>query len=147
MNKQDLITKIIETQHQLSRDLVPHAIESWRKLDVPLAQLKSLFIIATNDHTNFRNLAQDLGVTPGNVTGVVDRLVEQGLVVRNPNPEDRRIIRLQATEKGRALLANLMETHVRHLVQVLEGMSEEDLRAFLQGLSAFIKSIEEYKRA
>jgi DNA-binding MarR family transcriptional regulator len=106
-----------------------------------------LFIIATNDHTNFRNLAQDLCVTPGNVTGIVDRLVEQGLVIRNPSPEDRRIIRVEATEKGRALLANLMETHVRHLTQILEGMSTEDLSAFLQGLSAFIKSMEEHKES
>ncbi len=57
---------------------------------------------------DFKKLAEALGVTPPNVTGIIDRLVEQALVTRTENPEDRRIMLLQTTEKGHELLDNLL---------------------------------------
>jgi DNA-binding MarR family transcriptional regulator len=146
MDKEEVISEIIELQRKMSRGIIPYAIESWRKLDVPLAQLKSLLIIAAKGETNFSTLAQDLGVTPGDVTGIVERLVEQELVARKPNPEDRRIIWLQATDKGRDLLANLMESQTRHMVHILEYMSLEDLESLLRGLSGFIQAVEEHQK-
>ncbi len=143
MDKKDIIRQLASTRYQLMHSLIPYAMDSWRKLDVPLAQLKSLYIIVSRGHTNFRNLAKDLGVTPGNVTGIIDRLVEQGLVVRNPSPEDHRVVRLQATDRGRALVADLVENHVRHMVRALERMSMEDLEALLHGLSGLNQAVQE----
>jgi DNA-binding MarR family transcriptional regulator len=141
MEKQQVIQDIIGLQQQFSRVGLHYAFESWRKLDVPVAQLKSLFVIANKEDTNFRTLAQDLGVTPGNVTGIVDRLVEQGLVSRNPSPEDRRIIRLQATEKGYDLLSNLIDAHTNNMVRILDRMSTEDLLALSKGLTGLIRAL------
>jgi MarR family transcriptional regulator, organic hydroperoxide resistance regulator len=146
MDKKQTIEKIIEAQHHLTHNMVPNIMESWRKLDVPLAQLKSLFIIVTQGEINFRNLAQELDVTPANVTGIIDRLVEQGLVARNPSPEDHRVIRLQATDQGRALMADLVENHIHHLVQALERMSTTDLTALLRGLAALVKALQQSQR-
>jgi DNA-binding MarR family transcriptional regulator len=145
MEKAELIKEIIELQRRLSQVLIPYAMEPWRKLDVPLAQLKSLFIIVMKGDTNFRTLAHDLGVTPGNVTGIVDRLVEQGLASREPGLDDRRTIQLKATDKGRELLTGLTETHTGLMVDILEHMSDEDLNSLLRGLSGFIKAVEEYQ--
>jgi len=146
MDKKEVINEIMELQRRMSQVIIPYAIESWRELDVPLAQLKSLLIITGKGETNFSTLAQDLGVTPGDVTGIVERLVEQDLVSRKPSPEDRRIIWLQATDKGRELLANLMESQTRHMVHILEYMSLEDLQSLLRGLSAFIHAVEEHQK-
>jgi len=49
-------------------------------LSLTIGQLKSLFFIDFEGSTNFKKLATALGVTPPNVTGIVDHLVEQGLV-------------------------------------------------------------------
>jgi DNA-binding MarR family transcriptional regulator len=146
MDKNEVINEIIEMQRRLSQLIIPYAIETWRKLGVPLAQLKSLLIIVGKGETNFTTLAQDLGVTPGDVTGIIERLVEQGLVVRKPNPEDRRIIWLQPTDKGRDLLANLMESQTRHMVHILEYMSLEDLKSLLSGFSAFLHAVEQHQK-
>jgi len=146
MDKKEVINEIMELQRRMSQVIIPYAIKSWRELDVPLAQLKSLLIIAGKGETNFRTLAQDLGVTPGDVTGIIERLVEQGLVSRKPSPEDRRIIWLQATDKGRNLLANLMESQTCHMVYILEYMSLEDLQSLLNGLSGFIHAVVEHQK-
>lgn len=50
-----------------------------------------------------QELAQRLYVTKGNVSGLVDRLVQAGLVERRPIPDDRRSHALHLTEKGRDL--------------------------------------------
>ncbi|MCJ7744343.1 MAG: MarR family transcriptional regulator [Dehalococcoidales bacterium] len=146
MDKKEVMNEIMELQRRMSQVIIPYAIASWRELDVPLAQLKSLLIIAGKGETNFSTLAQDLRVTPGNVTGIIERLVEQGLVSRKPSPEDRRIIWLQATDKGRDLLANLMESQTRHMARILEYMSLEDLKSLLRGLSGFIHAVGEHQK-
>jgi len=146
MDKKEVIDEIIELQRRMSQVIIPYAIDSWRELDVPLAQLKSLLIITCKGETNFSTLAQDLGVTPGDVTGIIERLVMQGLVSRKPSPDDRRIIWLQPTDKGRDLLANLMESQTRHMVYILEYMSLEELQSLLSGFSAFIHAVEEHQK-
>jgi MarR family transcriptional regulator, organic hydroperoxide resistance regulator len=143
-NKAEAISEIINLQQRASKVLASYAIDSWRKLDVPMAQFKSLFIIVNKGDINFSELARDLGVTSGNVTGIIDRLVDQGLVARNPNPEDRREIRLEATEKGRDLLANLMEAQTKDMAQILTHMSLEELKALSLGLSGLIRALGEH---
>ena len=146
MDKKGVISEIMELQQQMSRLIIPYAINSWRELDVPIAQLKSLLIIAGKGETNSSTLAQDLSVTPGDVTGIIERLVAQGLVIRKHSPEDRRVIWLEATDKGRNLLANLMESQTRHMAHILEYMSVEDLQSLSRGLSKFLHAVEAHQK-
>jgi DNA-binding MarR family transcriptional regulator len=146
MEKSELIDEIVTLQRQLNKILGPFAAKPWIDLGLTIAQLKSLFFIADQETTNFKKLAEALGVTPPNITGIVDRLVEQGLVTRNENPEDRRIMLLQATEKGKNLLDNLRETRTVRMAQILTHMSPEDLAMLLKGLKSFVKATEKYRK-
>jgi MarR family transcriptional regulator, organic hydroperoxide resistance regulator len=145
-DKAAVIQEILGLRYRASRIVGGYAFKHWQQLDVPIAQLKSLFIILAREKVNYRTLAMDLGVTPGNVTGIIDRLVEQGLVNRKPDSEDRRIIWLEASEKGCELFSNLMETEARHTVRILEYMNRDDLIAFAKGLVGFINAVEKYQK-
>jgi MarR family transcriptional regulator, organic hydroperoxide resistance regulator len=146
IGRDQAIEEIAGFQERLQRVFLNSEFEHWCKLDVPIAQLKSLFIIVHRDGTNSRTLAQYLGVTQGNVTGIVDRLVQQGLVVRNPNSNDRRIIPLEATAAGRQLLTDLIEGQTKHLARILSAMSLEEVGYLHKGLAAFVRSAEEYQK-
>ncbi|MFC1961965.1 MarR family winged helix-turn-helix transcriptional regulator [Chloroflexota bacterium] len=143
MDKTKLIEEVIKLRIEASQLLGRFAQEAWKNLDVPLAQLKSLFMITCEGTTNFRKLSDNLGVTPGDVTGIIDRLVKQGLVSRGEDPQDRRVITLQATDKGRILLADLRESRANQIAQILARMNSEELRSLSYGLSAFIRSLKE----
>jgi DNA-binding MarR family transcriptional regulator len=145
MGKSQLIQEIVELERQVGRIMGQHAQIIWIDSGLTLTQLKSLFLIANKGSTNFRKLAKALGVTPSNVTGIVDRLEEQGLVSRTQNPEDRREMTLQATDRGKALVSNLKEVGVKHMTQILSLLSLRELSALAQGLSAFIEAAETYK--
>ena len=54
-----------------------------------------------------RRIAEILHAEPPNVTPIVDRLAESGLLERRPNPEDRRGRLVAATEVGLAVIADL----------------------------------------
>ncbi|MDR1448972.1 MAG: MarR family transcriptional regulator [Propionibacteriaceae bacterium] len=56
-----------------------------------------------------RQLSQRICAKPTNVTAVVDKLEKLGLLIRENDPEDRRVTRLALTEKGRAMRGELLD--------------------------------------
>jgi MarR family transcriptional regulator, organic hydroperoxide resistance regulator len=144
MEKKELIKEIMTLQHQTDIILRQFEPQAWIELNLTLAQLKSLFFIAAKDKTNFKKLAEALGVTPPNVTGIIDRLVEQGLVTRTENAEDRRIMLLQATEKGQELLNNLRERRTTQMSQVLGFLTSDELVAQVKVLKDLKRAAEAY---
>jgi DNA-binding MarR family transcriptional regulator len=145
INKSELVQEIVELERQIGRIIGQHAHILWIDSGLTPTQLRSLFLIVNKGSTNFKKLAEALGVTPANVTGIVDRLVGQRLVSRTQNPEDRREMTLQATDKGQALVSNLKEVGIKHMTQILSVLSVEELSALAKGLSAFVRAAGSYK--
>ncbi len=145
MDKAESIKGIVELQRQAGRILGQYAASVWLDSGLTLAQLRSLFLITKKGTTNFRKLAEALGVTPAGVTRIVDRLVEQGLVSRREDPSDRRMMVLQPTVKGQTIIANLRESGINQMTRILTLLSLEELDALSQGLSAFIRAAKTYQ--
>ncbi|MFE0513384.1 MarR family winged helix-turn-helix transcriptional regulator [Streptomyces sp. NPDC058964] len=64
-------------------------------------------LLALDEALPMRRLAERVGADPSNLTGMVDRLQGRGLVERVPDPADRRIKRIAATEAGHAAARDL----------------------------------------
>ncbi len=146
MERRQLIEQVIELQRQVNRLFRDSNIDAWMVMNLTRAQLKSLFFIGREKDTNFTKLADALGLSLSNLTGIVDRLVEQELVTRNHSPEDRRIIFLRVTEKGEALIADLREHRIKQLSAMLDRMSSESLSFLAEGYSALLKAAEVHKK-
>jgi MarR family transcriptional regulator, 2-MHQ and catechol-resistance regulon repressor len=76
-------------------------------------------------------------VTGGNVTYVMDRLEQQGLVERERSAEDRRVVRARLTAEGRQLVASVFPEHataIAELARHLEPGEQEELRRLLKQL-------------
>lgn len=85
-----------------------------------------------------QSLSRALGVTPRNVTGLVDALESTGFVARRPHPTDRRASLVTFTEKGRRI-AEEFEQGRGELADVLfAGMPDEQFEAVVQGLDRMI---------
>jgi len=139
-NREQLINRIIDFDRQIGRAISHEKMDAWLELNLTIGQLKSLFFIDFENGTNFRKLAAALEVTPPDVTRIVDRLVDQNLVSREENPEDRRMQILKITDKGKKLISRLKEQRTSHLSSVLVQMVTEDLVALAQGLEAIIRA-------
>jgi DNA-binding MarR family transcriptional regulator len=72
------------------------------------------------------DLSKRLLVTCGNITGVVDRLVQAGYLRRVRPPGDRRVVLAQLTPEGLALYRELMPAYQELLSELLAGLSMEE---------------------
>lgn len=74
-------------------------------------------------------LSRYLMVTGGNVTGLTDQLVKEGLVRRSDDPSDRRSYRVQLTTKGRGHFAEMAAAHETWLAELFKGLPIADKHA------------------
>ena len=74
-----------------------------------------------------KELSQRLMVTGGNVTGITDQLVAEGLVERVSVEGDRRAFLVRLTPEGRSAFERMAVQHEQWIVQAFEGLSTKDL--------------------
>ena len=68
-------------------------------------------------------LSRRLMVTGGNVTGVTDQLVAEGLVLRRPIPGDRRALAVRLTPKGKRTFDAMATEHERWVEELMSGLA------------------------
>jgi len=88
-------------------------------------------------------LAAQATLTPSGLTRAVDRLQDQGLVVRRTCPEDRRGSFAQLTPAGRNLMADAIPAHVAQIDRVLDEIFTPEEEATF---SALLRRIRDYAR-
>jgi MarR family transcriptional regulator, organic hydroperoxide resistance regulator len=143
MEKTTQIAEIVELQRKIDRYRRKTTFDAWMNLPpVTMPQLKSLFFISNQGSTSLGKLASALGVTPANVTGIVDRLVEHKLITRVENAQDRRMLIVRTTEKGEELVANLRERTRSYLSKALSDLNADELDNLSRGLASLLKAIE-----
>ena len=79
------------------------------------------------DGLKMNELSRRMMVTGGNVTGITDQLVAEGLVERIDVEGDRRAYRVRLTPKGRKLFHDMARQHESWIVEAFAGLSEKDV--------------------
>lgn len=95
----------------------------------------------TEDGLLLGELSRRMMVSNGNVTGLVERLVQSGLIERNANESDRRAVRVRLTNEGRRVFAEMAREHADWIAEFFEGLGEEDQEALLSQLSVLKSSV------
>lgn len=76
----------------------------------------------------FVQISRLLLVTSGNLTGIIDRLEGAGLVRREADARDRRVIRIHLTDKGRSLVQRMLPRHAQAVQALLSFMPKGQLQ-------------------
>lgn len=90
------------------------------------------------DGMSLGDLSRRMMVTNGNVTGLIERLVADGLVTRTPRPTDRRTVTVRLTEAGRTEFASMAVAHEAWVADAFAGLSAAELDG-LMGLLSQVK--------
>jgi DNA-binding MarR family transcriptional regulator len=80
-------------------------------------------------------LSQRMMVSNGNVTGLAERLVEQGLLDRRASPTDRRAQLVSLTAEGRRMFRAMARTHEDWIAELFAGLSPADIEALMSLLA------------
>jgi DNA-binding MarR family transcriptional regulator len=110
----------------MQRMALTHAPE-FTEIGMTMAQAKVLYLVHAAGEMRMSELAARLGVTLSTTSGLVERLVESGLVTRHDDPADRRQVVVGFTESGAAQIDRLRELNADHMGRMLARVPDEDL--------------------
>lgn len=123
-----LIARIEETQRDLGRLFAQDRSSPLFESHLTLRQLKVVLLLAETGGASGQRIAAGLGVGLATVTGLVDRLAAHGLVTRREDPADRRVRRVELTEAGQRLAAQILDAGLSRFRQLLERLDTATLR-------------------
>ncbi|HXY46004.1 MAG TPA: MarR family transcriptional regulator [Acidimicrobiales bacterium] len=106
---------------------------------VTIHQLTALGHLKSGSVT-MRELAKDLDVSESSATAVTDRLVRQGLVERQSDPADRRVVRLALSPAGSVLVERLDEAAATKTAEVLAALTDTQLEQLIDILETLAAS-------
>jgi len=115
-----------------SYELLMHRIASSHAPDlmevaVTMSQAKVLYLIAASQGMRMSELAVRLGVSISTTSGLVDRLVDHGLLARHDDPADRRQVVVTITPTGNADLEHFRELNAAHMRRILARLGDSEL--------------------
>ena len=97
-------------------------------------RLSALSVIVFAGPLSLADLAAEEQVRAPTMTRIVEALVQAGLVTRETDPRDRRAVRIEATEEGRAVLEAGRRRRVGAIAERLSRLAESERRALDRGV-------------
>lgn len=95
--------------------------------NLTLTQLGVLEAILHKGRLTHRELGRKVLTSAGNMTDVVDKLEQRGLVRRERDAADRRLVRVELTPTGRALIQSLFPRHAADIAAAMAGLTTDEL--------------------
>ena len=83
-------------------------------------------------------LARELNCNASNMTGLIDRMIENNWVYREHSQEDRRVWLIKLTDEGRNLRERMIPQYKRNIEKEMSVLSEEEMKQLLELLKKLI---------
>jgi DNA-binding MarR family transcriptional regulator len=137
-----------ERLHELLMDLVratgllqpDHAVPGQQ---LTVSQAFALHELDTEPPLSQRDLAERLHLEKSTVSRLVSEMERKGLVVRAPDPANRRTVRLRLTDEGRALHAGMAVSFHEQYVRWVSALEPAECDALLTGLAALVRTVRQ----
>lgn len=133
--KEELIEQVIELTESLNGQLHSGPLEQWKGLDLTFPQVRTLALLLCLGPMRMSNIAGYLGSTLSATTGVVDRLVDKGLVKRLSDPTDRRVVKCDSTALGQETMERFWGIGRERILQIAVLLDTEQLEDVIRTFS------------
>lgn len=142
----ELWKKLFQTTETI-RNYQTRAIRTGKMPEITMTQVQIIgcVLFSPEQSVRIRDISEELGITPGGVSQQVETLVRLGLLDRKTDAKDRRAVCITLSEDGKALNRRLDDWLTRLFHRLLDGVSEEKCRIFVEVLDKMSQSLEEEK--
>jgi DNA-binding MarR family transcriptional regulator len=133
--------RAMELFSQLSRGMIRHETNYLSKGVITLPQVWVLRYLSRQRECSMRELADYMKMGVSSVTGMVDRLVKQGLANRRRTEKDRRLVYVDLTAKGRKIVKEILGERRETTLNLFESLSAEERSIYLCILEKLVKKL------
>ena len=95
--------------------------------------------IGMNEPKNMSTIAREISVTVGTLTIAMNSLVKKGYVLRERGKEDRRVVYISLTERGRAAYVHHARFHKAMIDSISDEMTSEEMELLIKTLTKLDK--------
>ncbi len=139
----DYEIQLMELFNQISRKIRKTLAPVFREHELSHTEIFTMFVMNERKTSRVTELAAVVGVPASTFTGILDRLVAQGYLERDPDPEDRRSLLLTATPKLKTFIQGLMAPMEDRLKEVFRAMPQTRLERLVGDLQFILERLEQ----
>jgi len=126
-NKEALVQQILKLSESIF-NAIPITIPiEWLSSDLTVAQLRVLLVLKTQGPSRMSYIASVLGIALPTATGIVDNIVKKGLVKREADSQDRRLVICKLSTEGKNLINRLWLSGQFQMENLLDGLTFKEL--------------------
>lgn len=133
--------QLVELLYQINRRIWKLLSPLFRREQLSITELLVLSIMGKKKTSRVTELATVIGVPASTVTGILDKLVQHGFLLRSQDPSDRRSVCMTATPKLESFIRNwsapiekMLRVRLRPMAESRKKRLTEDLRFLLESL-------------
>lgn len=135
MDNYEILNEILVRLFRDIMDIEEKAIVTPEFKDITNNDMHVIEAIGTDTPKNMSTIAKELSVTVGTLTIAMNSLVKKGYVIRERGKEDRRVVYISLSEKGRKAYEHHAEFHREMIDEISNDLGEEEMRVLVRALS------------
>ena len=127
LNRETLVQQILKISEDIFNAIPINIPMDWLSSDLTIAQLRVLLVLRVQGANRMGSIASALEIALPTATGIVDNLVKKDLVVRETDPEDRRLVICRLSIEGQKLVNKLWHSGQYQMENLLDGLTLQQL--------------------
>lgn len=134
MKQEELFNNLLVMLFNEILDMEHKALITGSFKEISINDMHIIDAIGIGDPKNMSTVAKAMSVTVGTLTTAINNLVKKGYVSRVRSAEDKRVVLLSLTDKGRAAYEKHADFHRRMVQTVMEGFEGEEMDILVRAL-------------
>ena len=135
-HRADVVDQVIAGYEALMQRLAESHEPEFLEIDITMPQAKLLYLLGASGELHMSDIVVRLGVSLSTVSGLVDRVVDHGLVTRREDRVDRRQVVVGLTPRGAEFVDRFRELNARQMRELLAVLDDADLASVRDALGA-----------
>jgi DNA-binding MarR family transcriptional regulator len=140
--RQELLNQALEALDDLATENWRHGPGArWARHDLSIAQMHMLMVLHEGGPATVSQMAEAIGISLPSASSALDRLQDHGLVVRQRDLQDRRVVHVILSARGRETAEQACGFKRHKVCQLLHQFERQELEALLTVLAATRRSL------
>jgi DNA-binding MarR family transcriptional regulator len=127
-NNEALVQRILRLAEGIYNSIPLTIPVEWLSSDITVAQLRVLLVLQAQVTSRMSSIASELGIALPTATGIIDNLVKKGLVVRDTDDKDRRLVICKLSPEGQSFINKLWLSGQSQIENLFDGLTSKELR-------------------